>query len=93
MDEHVSQAMALLHIEHLADRSPFDLSGGQQRLVAIAGVIACQPRILIMDEPTAGLDEAATTCVHNLIQTLHSQGVTVLIIPIRKRKSTCSQIE
>ena len=80
VDEHVSQAMALLHIEHLADRSPFDLSGGQQRLVAIAGVIACQPRILIMDEPTAGLDEAATTRVHNLIQTLHSQGVTVLII-------------
>ena len=80
VDEHVSQAMALLHIEHLADRSPFDLSGGQQRLVAIAGVIACQPRILIMDEPTAGLDEAATTRVHDLIQTLHSQGVTVLII-------------
>ena len=72
--------MTLLHIEHLADRSPFDLSGGQQRLVAIAGVIACQPRILIMDEPTAGLDEAATTRVHDLIQTLHSQGVTVLII-------------
>jgi len=80
VDEHVSQAMALLHIEHLADRSPFDLSGGQQRLVAIAGVIACQPRILIMDEPTAGLDEAATTRVHNLIQTLHAQGITILII-------------
>ena len=80
VSERVNQAMTLLHIEHLADRSPFDLSGGQQRLAAIAGVIACQPQILIMDEPTAGLDEAATTRVHDLIQTLHAQGVTVLII-------------
>ena len=78
--ERAMQAMRLLHIEHLADRSPFDLSGGQQRLAAIAGIIACQPQILIMDEPTAGLDEAATTCVHNLIQTLHAQGITILII-------------
>ena len=90
VSERVNQAMTLLHIEHLADRSPFDLSGGQQRLAAIAGIIACQPQILIMDEPTAGLDEAATTRVHNLIQTLHAQGITILIIPIRKRKSTCS---
>ena len=80
VSERVNQAMTLLHIEHLADRSPFDLSGGQQRLAAIAGIIACQPQILIMDEPTAGLDEAGTTCVHNLIQTLHAQGITILII-------------
>lgn len=80
VSERVNQAMTLLHIEHLADRSPFDLSGGQQRLAAIAGIIACQPQILIMDEPTAGLDEAATTRVHNLIQTLHAQGITILII-------------
>ena len=80
VSERVNQAMTLLHIEHLADRSPFDLSGGQQRLAAIAGIIACQPQILIMDEPTAGLDEAATARVHNLIQTLHAQGVTILIV-------------
>ena len=80
VSERVNQAMTLLHIEHLADRSPFDLSGGQQRLAAIAGIIACQPQILIMDEPTAGLDEAATTRVHDLIQTLHAQGITILII-------------
>ena len=46
----VEEALRMLHIEHLADRSPFNLSGGQQRLVAIAGVIACRPRVLIMDE-------------------------------------------
>ena len=64
------QAMRLLHIEHLRDRSPFDLSGGQQRLVAIAGVIACEPKALILDEPTAGLDEEAAARVHGLIHGL-----------------------
>lgn len=62
--ERAMQAMRLLHIEHLRDRSPFDLSGGQQRLVAIAGVIACEPKALILDEPTAGLDEEAAARVH-----------------------------
>lgn len=76
----VHDALQLLHIEHLADRSPFSLSGGQQRLVAIAGVIACRPSILVMDEPTASLDETATARIHELIQTLHKQGVTVLIV-------------
>lgn len=80
VQERVEQSLRLLHIEHLKDRSPFDLSGGQQRLVAIAGVIARNPRILIMDEPTAGLDEQATVRVHELIRTLHDDGVTTLII-------------
>ena len=62
--ERAMQAMRLLHIEHLRDRSPFDLSGGQQRLVAIASVIACEPKALILDEPTAGLDEEAAARVH-----------------------------
>ena len=51
----VEEALRMLHIEHLADRSPFNLSGGQQRLVAIAGVIACRPRVLII---THSIDEA-----------------------------------
>ena len=74
------RAMRLLHIEHLRDRSPFDLSGGQQRLVAIAGVIACEPKVLVLDEPTAGLDEEATARVHGLIHELKSRGVTMLVI-------------
>ncbi|NEG88659.1 energy-coupling factor transporter ATPase [Bifidobacterium aerophilum] len=76
----VDEAMRLLHIEDLADRSPFSLSGGQQRLAAIAGVIACRPKVLVMDEPTASLDAAATARIHELIRTLRAQGVTVLII-------------
>ncbi|PST47548.1 cobalt ABC transporter [Bifidobacterium callitrichos] len=78
--ERVDWALKLLHIEHLADRSPLELSGGQQRLVAIAGVIACRPRVLVMDEPTASLDTAATARIHELVRTLHDQGVTTLII-------------
>lgn len=76
----VDEALRMLHIEHLADRSPFSLSGGQQRLVAIAGVIACRPRILVMDEPTASLDSASTARIHELIRSLHSQGTTVLLV-------------
>ena len=78
--ERAMQAMRMLHIEQLRDRSPFGLSGGQQRLAAIAGVIACRPSVLIMDEPTAGLDEEATARVHGLIHELKSRGVTMLII-------------
>ena len=78
--EHVEWALQLLRIGHLADRSPFALSGGQQRLAAIAGVLACRPDVLIMDEPTAGLDARASARIHDLIRTLRAQGVTVLVI-------------
>ncbi|HJE21310.1 MAG TPA: ATP-binding cassette domain-containing protein [Bifidobacterium pullorum] len=78
--ERVSWALRLLRIEHLADRSPFALSGGQQRLAAIAGVIACRPDVLVMDEPTAGLDAAASARIHDLVRTLHGRGVTMVII-------------
>ncbi|WP_240542269.1 energy-coupling factor transporter ATPase [Bifidobacterium felsineum] len=76
----VGDALKALHIEHLANRSPFDLSGGQQRLVAIAGVVACQPKVLIMDEPTASLDMRAKARIHELIRTLQRQGVTIVMI-------------
>lgn len=76
----VDEALRLLRIEHIADRSPFALSGGQQRLAAIAGVIACHPDVLVLDEPTASLDAAATARIHELIRALRRRGVTVLII-------------
>lgn len=80
VQERVTQALDMLHITHLADRPPFDLSGGQQRLVAIAGVVACRPDVLIMDEPTASLDVHATARIHELVRTLKEQGVTMLIV-------------
>lgn len=78
--DRVRESLELLHIGHLADRSPFDLSGGQQRLAAIAGVLACNPDVLIMDEPTASLDVQAKERIHELLRMLKSRGVTVLII-------------
>ncbi|PKU91281.1 cobalt ABC transporter [Bifidobacterium pseudolongum subsp. globosum] len=78
--ERVQEALDLVGIADLADRDPFSLSGGQQRLAAIAGVLACRPRVLVMDEPTASLDEAAVERVHAIMRTLHSQGVTILLI-------------
>lgn len=78
--ERVDEAMQILHISHLAERSPFSLSGGQQRLVAIAGILACRPNILIMDEPTASLDSQAKNRIYDLIRELKTRGVTMLII-------------
>ncbi len=78
--QRVDQALRLLHIEHLADRSPFELSCGQQRLVAIAGVLACKPNVLIMDEPMAGLDDQAKRRVYGLIRELQARNTTMLVI-------------
>ena len=63
------------------DASPFDLSGGEKRRAAIAGVIAMRPEILILDEPTAGLDPAGREAILALIQEYRKQtGATVLIV-------------
>ncbi|MBT1178661.1 ATP-binding cassette domain-containing protein [Bifidobacterium vespertilionis] len=80
VESRVDAALDLLGIAHLADRSPFDLSGGQQRLAAIAGVMACRPDILVMDEPTASLDAVASARIRELIRTLHARGVTIVLI-------------
>ncbi|MGN0733335.1 MAG: ATP-binding cassette domain-containing protein, partial [Emergencia sp.] len=60
-----------LDYEKIKDRSPFELSGGQKRRVAIAGVIAMKPEVLILDEPTAGLDPGAHKEILNLIERVH----------------------
>ena len=78
--QRVDEALELLHINELRDRSPFGLSGGQQRLAAIAGVIACHPDVLLLDEPTASLDEMASARIRDLLADLHHRGVTVLLV-------------
>ena len=63
------------------DQSPFDLSGGQKRRVAIAGVLAMQPEILVLDEPTAGLDPAGREEILSQIKKIHSEGnMTVILV-------------
>lgn len=66
--------------EEIKNRSPFELSGGQMRRVALAGVIAMMPQILVLDEPTAGLDPMGKATIMRLINSLRSQIKTVVII-------------
>lgn len=80
LDSRVLSALKSLHIEHLAQRSPFELSGGQQRLAAIAGILACNPKILVLDEPTAGLDFEYAKIVLKILSDLHNKGVTIIVI-------------
>ena len=61
-------------------RSPFELSGGQMRRVAIAGVLATQPSTLVMDEPMAGLDPAGRSAMRHLLRDLHQQGLTIVMV-------------
>ncbi len=76
----VLNALKSLHIEHLAQKSPFELSGGQQRLAAIAGILACNPKILVLDEPTAGLDFEYAKIVLKILSDLQNKGVTIIVI-------------
>ncbi len=67
--------------DDLIDASPFELSGGQKRRVAIAGVLAMDPEILILDEPTAGLDPAGRTEILSLLKKIHKEkGITVILV-------------
>lgn len=66
--------------ETVLDRSPFDLSGGQMRRVAIAGVLAMEPEILVLDEPTAGLDPAGRREMMALFASLHAEGQTIVLV-------------
>lgn len=64
-----------------AERSPFELSGGQMRRVAIAGVLAMQPQVLVLDEPTAGLDPQGRQAMMQLFERLHKeQGLTIVLV-------------
>lgn len=69
-----------LNYEVFKDKSPFDLSGGQKRRVAIAGVIAMNPEVLILDEPTAGLDPGGRNEIFELIKTLHKENNMTIIL-------------
>lgn len=82
IQERVREAMAFVGLEaSLAEKSPFALSGGQKRRVAIAGVIAMRPEVLVLDEPTAGLDPAGCREILDEIRQYHAEtGATVLIV-------------
>ncbi len=80
VEKRVQEALDALGISHLANRSPFELSGGQQRLAAIAGVLSMHPEILILDEPCASLDSAASSMLIAMLKKLNEQGMTCIMI-------------
>lgn len=82
IDKRVRNAAIQMGLDHeLLERSPFDLSGGQKRRVALAGVIAMEPKILILDEPAAGLDPAGRDKVLEEISGYHkNSGTTILLV-------------
>lgn len=82
IDARVRESMEAVGLApELADQSPFALSGGQKRRVAIAGVIAMRPDVLVLDEPTAGLDPAGRDEIFELVRNYHAQsGATILIV-------------
>ncbi|MFA5675488.1 MAG: energy-coupling factor transporter ATPase [Christensenellales bacterium] len=81
-DLRVKYAMELMELdyENIKELSPFELSGGQKRRVAIAGVLAMRPRVLILDEPVAGLDPKGRSHLMRLITKLNGEGVTIIMI-------------
>lgn len=82
IDKRVKEALQTVGLsETVYDKSPFELSGGQKRRVAIAGVLAMNPEILILDEPTAGLDPKGRDEILYAIKQLHKQrGITIILV-------------
>lgn len=83
IDERVREAIELVGLDYdkVAEKSPLELSGGQKRRVAIAGVIAMRPEVLILDEPTAGLDPKAHRDVLKMVEDVHEKtgNITILV--------------
>ena len=81
-EERARRALAFVGLspDEYGDRSPFSLSGGECRRAALAGVFAMEPRVLVLDEPTAGLDEEGTRRVEGLIREYHARGRTVVCV-------------
>ena len=79
--EAVSDALVMMGMQDIdPNKSPFALSGGQMRRVAIAGILAMKPKVLILDEPGAGLDPKGKKELYNILKHLQSQGVTIIMI-------------
>ena len=83
IDKRVRYAMDCVHLDYdkYSERSPFELSGGQMRRVAIAGVLAMKPAVLILDEPTAGLDPRGRDRILTMLEELHTrENVTIIMV-------------
>jgi len=79
VERRVTDVLALLRIEHLCERPPQMLSAGEQKKVALASLLTCGPRVLLLDEPSAGLDPRTREWLAEFLDLLHRNGVTLVI--------------
>ena len=74
----IEETLAMLEIRHLRDRSPSELSSGEKKRVALASLLVLSPSVLLLDEPTAGLDPRSQTLLLDILETLHERGLTMV---------------
>ena len=79
VEKRVEDALKMVGMENYEDKTPHHLSGGQQKRIAIAGIIAMKPELMILDEPTAGLDPDGVEKVLNIMNQLNKEGMTLII--------------
>ena len=78
--EHCSLSVLPFSIEHLLDRHPYDLSGGEQQIIALIRVLSANPKLLLLDEPTKGIDASSKLLLIQTLQHLKQSGLTIIII-------------
>ncbi|GGA47343.1 ABC transporter ATP-binding protein [Kroppenstedtia guangzhouensis] len=86
MLERIDDALQLMGLEESKDRNPFDLSGGQMQRMAIAGIIAMKPQMIVLDEPTSQLDPQGSEEVFQAVQSLSREGMTVILTEHKPEK-------
>lgn len=79
-EDQMHELITLLEIGHLLERHPYDLSGGEQQKVALAKVLLLEPQILLLDEPTKGIDAFAKQSLANILKSLQQKGLTIIIV-------------
>ncbi len=94
MIRRVQEVMELLDISEYKERNPFDLSGGQMQRVALAGILAMQPEVIVLDEPTSQLDPAGSEEVFAAVDKLAKSGITIIMVEqkLEKLAEYCDQI-
>lgn len=80
MIKRVNELVKMFHLEELVDKNPYELSGGQKQRVALASMIALDPEVVIMDEPTSQLDPKSTEDIFEIVNILKKQGKTIILI-------------